>query len=66
MSYNEELQSNNEDLLEILNSVNELPEAGSGGLGAVFDHFPTEAEILALPNNSFFTVKALLLHAVVL
>lgn len=34
MSYNDELQSNNEELSEILNTVNELPEAGSGGPGA--------------------------------
>ena len=34
MSYNEELQSNNADLQAILNAVNELPEAGSGGTGA--------------------------------
>ena len=26
--------------------------------GVVFDHFPTEDEIKALPNKSFFTVKA--------
>lgn len=31
MSYNEELQSNNADLQAILDAVNELPEAGSGG-----------------------------------
>lgn len=34
MSYNSELQSNNADLQAILDAVNELPEAGSGGSGA--------------------------------
>lgn len=32
MSYNTELQSNNTDLQTILNTINNLPEAGSGGI----------------------------------
>lgn len=34
MSYNTDLQNNNADLREILNAVNVLPEAGTGGGGA--------------------------------
>ena len=33
MSYNTDLQSNNADLQSILNTINSLPEAGSGGSG---------------------------------
>ena len=33
MSYNEELQSNNNELAEILRTVNALPDAGGGGSG---------------------------------
>lgn len=32
MSYNAELQSNNAELEEVLQAINELPEAGSGGI----------------------------------
>ena len=35
MSYNEELQNNNDELQEILNAVNELPEAGESVTDAV-------------------------------
>lgn len=35
-----------------------LSQGGVGGVGKVFDHYPTEAEIQTLPNDSFFTVKA--------
>lgn len=65
MSYNEELQSNNYELEEILRQVNELSngngvpiDAVVAKYGEVFDTFPTQAQIRALPNNSFFTVKS--------
>lgn len=35
MTYNTDLQSNNVELQEILNTINSLPEAGSGGGTAV-------------------------------
>lgn len=35
MSYNTDLQSNNNDLQAILNTINNLPEAGSGGFAPV-------------------------------
>ena len=56
MSYNEELQSNNNELAEILRTVNALPEAGgggsSGGLSVVADETFTLAMDLLSPGNS--------------
>ena len=37
MSYNEELQSNNNELAEILRTVNALPDAGGGGGGSTIE-----------------------------
>ena len=53
MSYNSDLQSNNEELLEILNAVNELPEAGSGSgeNGATFTPSVSQDGTLSWTND---------------
>ena len=45
MSYNTELQSNNMDLQTILNTINNLPSAGSGGIKSS-DVTATKAQVL--------------------
>lgn len=50
MGYKTELQSNNADLQTILNKVNALPEAGSGG-GGESGGGGIEYEIVTIPAN---------------
>lgn len=54
MSYNTELQSNNAELQEILNQVNELPEAGSGGSGE--DGFSPIANVTQTDEGAVITI----------
>lgn len=51
MSYNSDLQSNNAELEEILQSVNELPDVGSGENGATFTPSVSEDGILSWTND---------------
>lgn len=50
MSYNTDLQSNNEELQDILKQVNALPEAGSGGV--TFDPSAYGLPLLALTGDT--------------
>ena len=45
-------------LEERVETLEEQGPAGTSDVGTIFNHFPTEEEILALPNNSYFTIRA--------
>lgn len=47
MSYNTDLQSNNNDLQAILNTINNLPEAGSGGFAPVLTELNVDPKTTA-------------------
>lgn len=57
MSYKTELQSNNADLLEILNQINAMPEGGGGSGGSGGLSFECHAgTIPGIDNNAKSTL----------